>query len=116
MEPISFPPGWFGVRCIFQWPQRECYEERVTMWRAQSFEEAIRKAELEAAEYAETHRAAYLGLAQAFRIYDDHISEGSEVFSLLRPSELGVDDYLETFYDTGEERQLHLRAGTPRST
>jgi hypothetical protein len=77
------------------------------MWRAESFAEAIRKAEFEAADYAETNDLIYLGLAQGFWVFGDRISEGSEVFSLVRQSDLGVDEYLETFYDSGSERQSH---------
>lgn len=77
------------------------------MWQAGSYEEAIRKAEFEAGEYAETHDLLYLGLAQGFWVYGDQIGEGSEVFSLVRQSDLGVEEYLEAFYDSGNERQRH---------
>lgn len=50
---------WYSVRCIFKHPSRHdmtkrgLYEERVTIWKANSFEEAIENAELEAKEYAD---------------------------------------------------------------
>jgi hypothetical protein len=99
--------GWFGVRCFFQWRQQSCFEERITVWKAANYEEAIRKAEFEAIEYAEANKLIYLGLAQGFWIFGDSITEGTEVFSLVRETELGIEDYLETFYDTGQERQRH---------
>jgi hypothetical protein len=36
---------------------------------------------------------------------EDEIAEGSEVFSLMRASDLLPDDYLTRFFDTGDERQ-----------
>jgi len=33
---------------------------------------------------------------------------GSEVFSLLRNSDLQPDEYLNAFFDTGSERQGHI--------
>lgn len=104
--------GWFGVRCVFAvgWPpeaEGRSYEERVTLWRAASLEEAIGLAEGEAREYAATINDSpdtYLGLAQAYRMLDEP-GHGAEVFSLVRDSGLGHEDYLDAFFDTGEERQ-----------
>ncbi len=42
----------------------------------------------------------------AFHIFDengDALGEGVEVFSLIRKSDLDVDDYLDRFHDTGDE-------------
>jgi hypothetical protein len=44
--------GWFAVRCVFRGTKElTLYEERVTLWRADSFEDAIERAEAEADEY-----------------------------------------------------------------
>jgi hypothetical protein len=98
-------PGWFGVRCIFRWSQPPTYEERITLWEAESLDEAIAKAEAEAATYAERLDSEYLDIAQAYWIGPAQPANGSETFSLMRDSELDADDYLDTFYDTGQERQ-----------
>ncbi len=94
---------WFGVRRVFRFNDGT-YEERVTIWRASSMEEADRLAEAEAAEYAEIVGARSLAFAQLY-----HAAElpghGAEVFSLMRDSELEPDDYLDHFFDDGEERQ-----------
>lgn len=42
-------PGWYGVRCIFDWGQseldddqaRHTYEERITVWQAEHIDAAI---------------------------------------------------------------------------
>ena len=98
-------PGWFAVRCIFRWANSSTYEERMTLWPADSLDEAIEKAENEAYAYADQLRSEYLQIAQAYWIGADPPSAGAELFSLLRDSELDGDDYIDAFYDTGSERQ-----------
>ncbi len=100
---------WFSVRCVFAFKADHGtnYEERVTLWRASSLEEAIAHAEQEADEYADELDARYVGLAQAFHlsVEDRPLDDGDEVFSLIRESELAPDDYISRFFDTGKERQ-----------
>jgi soluble lytic murein transglycosylase-like protein len=106
--------GWFGVRCVFRSQtalpdltgDANAYEERVTVWQASSFEQAIALAEADAREYAKHADWDYLDFAQAFQMYDD-LGNGVEVFSLIRYSELEPDEYLTRFFDTGAERQRH---------
>jgi hypothetical protein len=104
---------WYSVRCVFEMPtiaalnevpeDIRLYEERVTVWRAASLDEAIALAEQEATEYAgATDR--YLGLAQAYAL-EAPPAHGAEVFSLLRNSRLDGETYLNTFFDTGDEEQ-----------
>lgn len=102
---------WFAVRCVFSMGDLgddvHTYEERITLWRAANFEEAIARAESEAAEYAASlgeDPAAYLDVAQCFHLFDAP-GDGAEVFSLMRDSRLAPADYLDTFFDSGAERQ-----------
>ena len=98
--------AWYSVRCIFHWPEDGSYEERVTLWLAVGFDDAIAKAEREAREYGRERGGrsiTTLPLSQAFRIYDD-LKEGAEVFSLLRDSDLAPNEYLGRFFATGRER------------
>jgi hypothetical protein len=94
---------WFGVRCVFRHGE-STYEERIVIVRAADFAHAIAKAEDEAAEYADDVDAEYVGLAQAYALSDD-LGDGAEVFSLMRDSDLGPDDYLDAFFSTGDERE-----------
>lgn len=94
---------WYGVRCIFKCHDDSAYEERVTLWHAESFERAIELAETEALAYAADIDFDYLGLAQAFDTKALAISNGSEVFSLVRTSSLEPRDYLDRFFDSGSE-------------
>ncbi len=106
--------GWYSVRCVFR--ARSCaasgppeladgesvYEERITLWRADSADEAIERAEAEAHVYASRRATEYLDMAQSYRLADEP-GEAAEVFSLLRRSTLAADPYLDTFFDTGTE-------------
>jgi hypothetical protein len=107
--------GWYSVRCVFHMlgeggsEEGAPYEERVTLWRAAGFEEAIELAEQEAAEYVDILGVAYLGLAQCYYLGAeiDDILSGTEVFSLIRSSDLPPEEYLDAFFDTGDEYQRH---------
>ena len=80
----------------------EGFEERVTIWQASDFDSAIELAETEAMDYATILDAKYVGLAQAYRI-EGTPGQGTEVFSLIRRSELAPREYLNAFFDTGRE-------------
>jgi hypothetical protein len=103
---------WYAVRCVFLlgWPPEfagRTYEERITLWRAKSGAHAIERAEEEALRHADTivgSPSRYLGLAQAYHLYDEP-KDGAEIFSLCRVSELAPTVYLNQFFDTGDERQ-----------
>lgn len=109
-NPLTEP--WYGVRCVFQHgpsvgnPELTSYEERVVLLKADSLEQALVKAEREARQYAADVNATYTGLAQAFHIAEDEITELSEVFSLVRDSRLAPEEYLNRHFDTGAEREI----------
>jgi hypothetical protein len=105
---------WFGCRSIVQWPglptEQESYEERITIWCATSFTEAIAMAEAESVEYAAANELEDLGITQVFEMstkvkMPSKAANGVEVFSLIRDSVLQPDEYLNAFFDTGSERQ-----------
>ena len=112
----SSDSGWHSVRCVFQAstdtpsgpgdlaPGESAYEERITLWRTDSADEAIERAETEALVYASGNGVEYLGMAQSYRLADEP-AEGAEVFSLIRRSTLEPGPYLDAFFDTGTEYQ-----------
>lgn len=100
---------WYGVRCIFKLGVQPHYEERITLWRARSFELAIALAEAEAEQNATTSGFDYLHIAQDFDSKSADIGDGFEVFSLIRTSSLAPDEYITRFFDTGSERQGDLK-------
>ncbi len=106
MSETSNGHGWFAVRCLFQMTidGATAYEERVTLWRAGTADEAIAQAEEEAKDYANVLEITHLNFTQSYMI-DGDVVDGAEVFSLIRRSELAPDDYMSGFFDTGEEFQ-----------
>ena len=99
--------SWFAVRCIFHFAGISTFEERITLRDAATFESAIQLAEAEAHRYGSDTGSAYIGLAQAFRLFDDP-GVGAEVFSLMRASTLTPSGYLDRFFDAGGERQQEV--------
>jgi hypothetical protein len=103
---------WYAVRCVFEISPEHLacddgevgYEERITLWQAASFDEAIELAEAEGHRYLAENEGvnAFTGLAQAYHLFADP-AHGAEVFSLIRRSSLGNDDYLARYFDTGKE-------------
>lgn len=108
---------WYGVRCVFEGEDDDpasgdhWYEERVTLWRASSEDDAIRLAEAEGDEYAEDTGVRRTEVVQSFHIFGPHVGSGTEVFSLIRGSRLSAAEYLDAFFDTRTELQRHKAAG-----
>jgi hypothetical protein len=102
---------WYSVRCVFRSlsvaPKRKQYvfEERIMLWQADSPDAAVAKSEAEAARHAEATDSEYLGIAQACRLRDDEIADGTEVFSLMRESDYSPPVYVDVYFDDGFERQ-----------
>lgn len=97
---------WFGARTVYAAMEHETriYEERIIVLQAESMDDAIEKAEKEAASYEEDNGLEYLGYVDVFLMSDESIVDKTEVYSLMRESELGPSEYLDTFFDTGRER------------
>jgi hypothetical protein len=105
-DSVADEPEWYSVRCVFAWPSWEGqpFEERITLWRAVSLDEAIELAEREAQRYAEENGVEFLRLSQAYALGPGtDIDSGTEVFSLLRDSDLPAQTYIDTFFATGRE-------------
>ncbi len=100
------PLQWYSVRCHFRVDERH-YEERITVWQAVGFDEAIDLAEAEAAAYTD---GEYLGSCDCFHLSDAGMqaSQGAEIYSLVRASDLDPDTYLRTFFFTGSERSAEV--------
>jgi hypothetical protein len=99
---------WYAVRSLFriEGEPESAYEERITLWRAASFDGALEKAAVEAVEYADFIGASYLpDFGQAYHLPDAPPRDGAEIFSLIRDSTLPPKPYIERFFSTGAERQ-----------
>lgn len=96
--------AWFGVRSVIEFDG--VFEERVVLFSAGDIDSAIRRAETEAHAYVEALGSGrVLDFCQAYEIGDDEVSDGAEVFSLMRTSGLAPEAYLSTYFDTGDEHQ-----------
>ena len=80
------------------------------MWEAESLDQAIEFAEKEAEEYEELG-AKSLGLFQCYSMFEEVelAEQGIEIFSLIRDSNLKPQEYLDSFFDTGFERQQNAK-------
>jgi len=113
--------AWYGVRCFFEWrgpgkKRRRAYEERITLWQASGFDEAISKAAAEARAYVNEDGytgpgpVRQLALVQAYLMNEDSApGEGVEVFSMLRESDKTPKRYLTRYFDTGRENSGELQ-------
>jgi hypothetical protein len=98
---------WFGVRCwlLFEAgaldPERgQVYEERVTIWRAGTLEDARERATAEADMYAGEVGAIRIDYVETYRMFDEP-GEAAEVWSAMRDSWLAPDEYLARFVTEG---------------
>ena len=101
---------WYVVRTLIRFANaghvdgQDAFEERITLWRAESSEEAILMSEGSAAEYVKVIDGQVLDLSQSYQLFDEP-GHGAEVFSLVRSSSRTPEKYIDTFFDTGDEHQ-----------
>jgi hypothetical protein len=77
------PREWYSVRCVVDLDDH--VEERVTLWRARSPEDAVSRALAEAQEHAaDLGPGAVLREDAACFLLDDEPGDGAEVFVLGR--------------------------------
>ena len=97
--------AWFGAKTLYRWPDRAgregyVYEERVVILRARDQDDAIARAEEEAARYVKAvdEGMEYMGSVNVYEMFDD-VADGAEVFSLLRSTRLDPEAFLERYHD-----------------
>jgi hypothetical protein len=104
-------PEWFAAKTVCKHQTEEdgaaktVYEERVVLLAAVDFSDALIKGEQEARQYCDSIEcASYTGYINVYQLSEEAVGHGTEIFSLLRDSELSETDYLDRFIDTGRER------------
>ncbi len=102
---------WYSVKCVFEHKDMArmegatVYEERVVVLRADDFDDAIARGEVEAIEYAsQNDYAFYTGFISAYHLPAKKITDRTEVYSLMRESPLDSETFLDRFHDDGNER------------
>lgn len=96
--------SWYGVRCVFRHRELGVYEERLTLWRASSLDEAVSRGELEAHEYcADLDGVEYTDFAEAYRMFGEPGRVPRSSPSCGRAG-CPCGDYVGRFFATGAER------------
>ena len=97
--------SWYSVRSAFRvdlthnGKARRAFEERVVLFRAANFDEALAKGEAEAKRYAAfLQTGALLDHIVAYHIHDDELVEGDEVWSCMRDLDATDDDFVRRIY------------------
>lgn len=100
--------SWYGAKTVYAHerlaPQQGklCYEERVVVLQANSFDDALRLAEHEAEQYAAgLDGCRYLQFVNVFEMFDEELAAGSEVFSIMRSIDATPKEFVDRFYDDG---------------
>jgi hypothetical protein len=106
---------WYSVKGIFRWYFKDTgetanFEERVVLFRAGSFEEALALATDEARVYCTEDKSANFKIESLghFRAYliDEKPTQGVEVFSRLMDSKLSAPSFLKRYYPSSHEQQV----------
>jgi hypothetical protein len=97
---------WYAVRSLLFDKQGGHYEERTVLFNASSPEEAIKLAEEEVAQYCEDLESVEsAGYLDTFHIFGSEIGSGTEIFSLIRTTDMDRDEYIDRFLDSGLEHR-----------
>ncbi len=111
---------WYSVKCLFHHPTRKAededflYEERITVWKANSFYEAHQLAEAEARQYATEAHCVFVTATDSFHLFDEEMKPGVEVYSLMRGSNMQPSVYKATFCLTRRDRKRPLQKDPPK--
>jgi hypothetical protein len=103
----------FSVRTVILLPKRGdqklkfLYEERLTIWAERNVATAVKRAEKESRDYVSSGGGRLLNLTQAFWLHESamRFSNGVEIFSLIRESDLTPSRYVKQVFATGFERE-----------
>jgi len=105
---MKMPAVWYSAKCLFlhrdfsKRQKKPCSEERITLVRARSFAEAIRKGESEARRYAKPPLSVeYLGFITVYELFDKVMRDGAEVYSILRSIKVPKARFITRYYDDG---------------
>lgn len=108
--PTASEQPWYAARCLFYDDKNGSYEERTILVKAPNDDEAIKAAEKDALEYAAALGIEYASYCDTFHLFDENLQHGTEIFSLMRRTEIGKDEYIGRFLDTGTELRDNIDA------
>lgn len=99
---------WYGVKGLFRWYFKDsgktsCIEERVVLFQATSFDQALDMAEKEATNYCQNDPEANfsiesLGWWNVYWIGEEMPVTGVEVYARLSDTSLSGDSFIRRYY------------------
>jgi hypothetical protein len=101
---------WYGVKCLFEHfglskvPEAHAYEERVIVVLAASFDDALGKAKKLSVSYTDGSSIKYMGYCNAYAMDEAVITEGTEVYSVMRETKLAPTAFIDHYYDDGTDK------------
>ena len=105
--------GWYSAKTVYRHhlaqdgKMKTVFEERIVLFHAANFEDAIEKAEAEANDYCTAvENVVYLGFVSIYYLPEETVGDRTEIYSLMRNSDLSDTEYLARFHDDGHERRL----------
>lgn len=117
---MSNQQEWYSAKAAFKHldlfePGDVHYEERVVLLLANSLGHAIERGEEEAAGYvAAVGDAEYTGFISVYKLGEQEIGDRSEIYSLMRKTDMETDDFLDRYHDDGNECTQHWEDGELR--
>ena len=102
------PQAWYSAKSLFHHRdlskrnRNPAYEERITLVRARSFAEALRKGEAEARRYARVFESTdYLGFTSVFQLFASRLKDGTEIYSVMRTLKVSRERFVTRYHDDG---------------
>lgn len=107
---------WFAAKGVFLFKRlssnpetKFTYEERIILVQSINIDWALKKAEDEAKQYEKEQTGCeYLNFIDCYELYEDTIVDKSEVYSIMRKSNLDPDDFLSRYYSDGTECSVSI--------
>ena len=94
---------WYGIRSLYQFGVNSqginVFEERVVTFTANSFDEAHKKAEIEAANYSQSNEFSLHPEQVAYKQDGAPLIDGYEVWSELYEADMNLDEFYKERYE-----------------
>lgn len=88
---------WYAAKALFHHKDAGKYEERIVLITASGFDEAEKRCAEEAEEYTSNlNNVDYVGCIDVFHLFDNSISDQTEVYSAMFSSKLSPDELLKS--------------------
>ena len=111
-KPHKAKYEWFGAKTLYSHvglagpkSKKKVYEERVVVFRARDEDEAMALAEEEARKYvANLKNTRYMGYVMLYITMENVIRSGTEVYSLMRQTDLKPRAFMGRYHDAKSAR------------